>query len=64
MPGLVEGMRRDPKLARAVREGFLARRPAALRVVLERGVERGDLRPDLDYELGSTSSADRSSIGS
>jgi AcrR family transcriptional regulator len=51
MPGLVEGMRRDPELARAVREGFLARRRAALRVVLERGVERGDLRPDLDYEL-------------
>ena len=51
MPGLVEAMRRDEHLARAVREGFLARRRLALRAVLERGVQRGDLRPDLDYEL-------------
>jgi AcrR family transcriptional regulator len=51
MPGLVEAMRRDPEIARAVREGFLARRRAELRQVLERGVARGDLRPDLDYEL-------------
>jgi AcrR family transcriptional regulator len=51
MPSLVDAMRRDPDLARTVREGFLARRRAALRSVLERGVERGDLRPDLDFEL-------------
>jgi AcrR family transcriptional regulator len=51
MPGLVDAMRRDPQLARAVREGFLARRRAALRVVLERGVARGDLAPELDFEL-------------
>ena len=51
MPGLVDAMHRDPKLAREVREGFLKRRRAALAVVLERGVERGDLRPDLDIEL-------------
>jgi len=51
MPGLIEAMRRDPPLANAVREGFLARRRAALRAVLERGVARGDLRGDLDYEL-------------
>jgi AcrR family transcriptional regulator len=51
MPGLVEAMSRDRKLARAVREGFLKRRRSALATVLERGVERGDLRPDLDIEL-------------
>jgi AcrR family transcriptional regulator len=52
MPGLVDAMRRDTELARSVREGFLARRRAALRSVLERGIERGDLRADLDLELG------------
>ena len=51
MPSLVDAMSRDPELARAVREGFLAGRRSALRAVLERGVERGDLRADLDLEL-------------
>ena len=51
MPSLVDAMRRDGQLARAVREGFLAQRRAALRAVLERGVERGDLRPDIDFEF-------------
>jgi hypothetical protein len=44
-------MARKPELAKAVREGFLTRRRAALSEVLRRGVERGDLRPDLDVEL-------------
>lgn len=51
MPAVVDAISRDPKLARSVREGFLERRRAALSVVLERGVQRGDLRPDLDFEL-------------
>lgn len=51
MPSLVEAMSRDSELARLVREGFLARRRAALRVVLDRGIERGDLRDDLDVAL-------------
>jgi len=51
MPSLVDAMSRDVELARSVREGFLARRRAALGAVLERGVERGDLRADLDLEL-------------
>jgi AcrR family transcriptional regulator len=51
MPSLVDAMSRDAGLARAVRDGFLARRRAALRAVLERGIERGDLRADLDVEL-------------
>jgi AcrR family transcriptional regulator len=51
MPSLVDAMSRDAELARAVREGFLTGRRAALRAVLERGVARGDLRADLDFEL-------------
>jgi AcrR family transcriptional regulator len=51
MPSLVEAMSRTPELARAVRDGFLEGRRAALREVLERGVERCDLRDDLDFEL-------------
>ena len=51
MPSLVDAMSRDAELARAVREGFLAQRRAALSGVLERGVARGDLRADLDVEL-------------
>jgi AcrR family transcriptional regulator len=51
MPSLVAEMRRSPELARTVRERFLAGRRGALREVLERGVLRGDLDSDLDYEL-------------
>jgi AcrR family transcriptional regulator len=51
MPNLVGAMAQKPDLARAVRESFLTGRRAALAGVLERGVERGDLRPDLDVEL-------------
>jgi AcrR family transcriptional regulator len=51
MPSLVGAMRRQPDLARSVRDGFLAGRRQALREVLERGVGRGDLRADLDFEL-------------
>jgi AcrR family transcriptional regulator len=51
MPSLVDAMSRDAGLARAVRERLLAGRRTALRALLGRGVERGDLRPDLDVEL-------------
>jgi AcrR family transcriptional regulator len=51
MPNLIGAMARKPELANAVRDGFLASRRAALSEVLRRGVERGDLRPDLDLEL-------------
>ena len=51
MPSLVEAMSRDAELARLVRRGFLARRRAALRAVLDRGIQRGDLRDNLDIEL-------------
>jgi AcrR family transcriptional regulator len=51
MPNLIGAMAEQPELARAVRDGFLAGRRTALSEVLRRGVERGDLRPDLDLEL-------------
>jgi AcrR family transcriptional regulator len=49
--GLADAIRRDPELARSVRDGFLGPRRTALRTVLERGIERGDLREGLDFEL-------------
>jgi AcrR family transcriptional regulator len=51
MASLVGAMRQQPELARAVRDGLLASRRGALRAVLDRGVARGDLRADLDFEL-------------
>jgi AcrR family transcriptional regulator len=51
MPNLVGLMAQKPELANAVRNEFLSRRRTALTEVLQRGVERGDLRPDLDVEL-------------
>jgi AcrR family transcriptional regulator len=51
MPNLVGAMAQKPELARAVRHEFLAGRRAALGEMLRRGVERGDIRPDLDVEL-------------
>jgi AcrR family transcriptional regulator len=41
----------DPALAAALRERFVASRRAAAKEVLRRGIERGELRPDLDLEV-------------
>lgn len=51
MPGLVSALAYNPRLAESLREHFLKPRRVALRTVLERAVERGELRDDLDYEL-------------
>lgn len=51
MRNLVGAIAQNPQLARSVRDGFLAGRRGALTEVLRRGVERGDLRPDLDVDL-------------
>lgn len=51
IPHLVSAMAQKPELASAVRDGFLAGRRAALGEVLDRGVERGDLRRNLDRDL-------------
>ena len=51
MPNLVSAMAQRPDLARALRDGFLAKRRDSLTQVLRRGIRRGDLRDDLDLEL-------------
>jgi len=51
MPSLIAAVGRDPQLAAAMRDGFLADRRAALAEVLERGIKRGDLRRGLDIAL-------------
>ena len=49
--GLISEMAADPVLARGFREQVLARRIAAMTGLLARGIERGELRPDLDMEI-------------
>jgi AcrR family transcriptional regulator len=51
IPSLVGAMGESPELGRALREGFLASRRAVLSEVIRRGVERGDLRRDVDVDL-------------
>src|SRR3954451_6758420 len=51
MPPIVDEMSRNRELAAIARDRFLTRRRAALRAVFERGIERGDLRRDLDVEF-------------
>lgn len=51
MQGLVSDLATDEELARAFRERVVAMRIAEVRRLVERGVARGDLRPDADYEL-------------
>jgi AcrR family transcriptional regulator len=51
MPSVIEAIRRELGFALAIRENFLNPRRKALQEVLERGVERGDLRPETDLEL-------------
>lgn len=49
--GLISDLGVDLELARGFREQVLARRVGQLNVLLQRGIERGELRPDLDTEL-------------
>ena len=51
LSGLVAAMARSAPIARAVRDGFVATRRAAMHRVLERGAARGELRKPLDIEL-------------
>src|SRR4051812_10852971 len=48
---LIAGAQHDPELAAALRERFIASRRAAAREVFARGIERGQLRRDLDIEI-------------
>jgi AcrR family transcriptional regulator len=49
--GLISDLGVDAQLARGFRERVLARRVAAVRELLQRGIERGELARDLDLEI-------------
>jgi AcrR family transcriptional regulator len=49
--GLISDLASDPELARAFRERVVARRAAELDCILERGVERLEVRPDARTEI-------------
>lgn len=51
MQGLVSDLAADPALAAAFRERVVGRRVAEIRRLVERGIARGELRADADYEL-------------
>jgi AcrR family transcriptional regulator len=51
MQGLVSDFASDPELGRAFRERVVAMRLAEVRRVLQRGIVRGDVRRDVDFEL-------------
>jgi AcrR family transcriptional regulator len=51
MQGLTSRIATDPELGRVYREEAVGFRRAQLRPVIERGIERGDLRPDADVAL-------------
>jgi AcrR family transcriptional regulator len=51
MQGLVSQIAMDPQLARVYREQVVDPRRAQLAPVIERGIARGDLRPDTDVRL-------------
>jgi AcrR family transcriptional regulator len=53
MQGLVSDLAANAELARAFRERVVAVRLAETRRLVERGIARGELRPDADHELAN-----------
>lgn len=49
--GLIAEAQHEPKLAEAFRNQFIASRRAATQTILQRGIERGELRQNLDLEV-------------
>jgi AcrR family transcriptional regulator len=49
--GLISDLGVDLELARGFRERVLARRVGVVRELLQRGIERGELRRDLDFDI-------------
>ncbi len=49
--GLIAEAQKDATFASSFREQFIECRRAATRTILERGIARGELRPDLNLEL-------------
>jgi AcrR family transcriptional regulator len=57
LAALVSEIPRDPELAAAVREVFLAKRQESAYALLREGIASGELRPDLDLDLELASDA-------
>ena len=51
---MAEAALSDPELHRVLRRGIMEPRTDAIEALLRRGIERGELRPDLDVELTSS----------
>lgn len=51
MKGLVSEVAADPELAQVYREQVVSKRVADIRLLVERGIARGELRPGLDPEM-------------
>ena len=51
MQGLVSELATNPELAKSFREQVVAARLAEVRRIVDRGIERGDLRAGTEYEL-------------
>jgi AcrR family transcriptional regulator len=51
LAGLVGAMSRDAELADAVRTGLLSKRSDFMFGLIERGIARGEIRPDVDVEV-------------
>jgi AcrR family transcriptional regulator len=51
LAGLVGAMSRDPELADAVRGGLVSERRRVIVGLIERGIARGEIRPDVDTEV-------------
>jgi AcrR family transcriptional regulator len=50
-PGLVSDIATKPQLAQVYREQIVDKRLAEVKVVVDRGIARGDLRPDTDVRV-------------
>jgi AcrR family transcriptional regulator len=53
MQGLVSDLATDPELAQAFQERVVAVRVAEMQRIIDRGIARGDIRADGDYELAN-----------
>ena len=51
LAALMAEAQRDPQFAESFRAGFLAKRRAVLRELLEHAAERGELKPDVDLDF-------------
>lgn len=51
MPALVAELAHNPELAATFRDGFVQPRRARVLEAVRRGIERGEVRPDIDAEL-------------